>query len=250
MAPNSLPVRLSLGRVESLPEVLAKTEASLDEKYPVPPNTRTRGSRYIAAFRIWAYDGVRDATKIAPLVGLRAEQLRKIRVKDKWMDWERGIHERETAQRLGIAEDATLTAILPLNAEAVLKAERQNRAETCTVIQAEISAILKAMTGCADKGSKAYAVLVASLRSLRDELDTLLGIGSITKAREAGAIQREKQKAMREGAGSDGKGGKAIHAATSTSTMNQDAIDIAATVLPMPAMPTMPCEPCSTETTE
>lgn len=235
-AANSLPVRLTIGRMETLPEVLAKTEASLDEKYPVPPTTRGRGARYVAAYRIWAYDGIRDASRIAPLCGLNANQLRKVRVKDKWQDWERAIHERETAQRLGISADAALTAILPANADEILRTERQNRAETCTVLQKEIAAIREAMTGCADKGSKAYAVLVTSLRSLREELDTLLGLGSVTKAREAGAVQREKLKAMREGA-MNGDSKQPKHAAP-TSIMNQDAIDIAATVLPMPMPPT------------
>src|SRR5687767_15043425 len=111
-ASHSLPIRLSLGSLELLPEVLAKTEASLDEKYPVPPATRARGARYVAAYRLWAYDGIRTARRLSSLVGLGAQQIGKIRCKDKWMEWERAINERETAQRLGIGADATLTAIL------------------------------------------------------------------------------------------------------------------------------------------
>jgi hypothetical protein len=160
----------------------------LDRIAPVPAATRKRGPNFVRAFRAYAYEGMRWAPQLSKLTGITANMIRKARSVDRWDDFLGTVHDREAAARYGI-NAATVNSILPANGHKIAEAEQAERGETCAMLQSEIRAIREQMKASTDKGSKTYSNLLSNLRNARNELDSLLGISRIDKAKEAGAIQ-------------------------------------------------------------
>jgi hypothetical protein len=168
------------------PEILQSME--LDRVAPVPVATRKRGPNFVRAFRAYAYEGMRWAPQLSKLTGITANMIRKARSVDKWDEFLGTVHDREAAARYGISA-ATVSSIIPTNGHKIAEREQAERGETCALLQSEIAAIREQMKASSDKGSKQYSNLLGNLRNARNELDSLLGISRIDKAREAGAIQ-------------------------------------------------------------
>lgn len=167
-------------------EILQSME--LDKVAPVPPQTRKRGPNFVRAFRAYAYEGMRWAPQLSKLTGISANMIRKARSVDRWDQFIGGVHDREAAARYGINAGA-VSSILPANGHKIAADEAGERGETCALLQEEIRQIRNQMRASTDKGTKSYSNLLTNLRNARNELDSLLGISRVDKAKEAGAIQ-------------------------------------------------------------
>lgn len=174
------------------PEIMQSME--LDKIAPVPPQTRKRGPLFVRAFRAYAYEGMRWAPQLSKLTGITANMIRKARSVDRWDDFIGSVHDREAMARYGISA-STVTSILPADGHKVAEREQAERGETCRVLQKEIAIIRGQIASATDKSTVQYSRLVAVLRDARAELDSLLGISRIDKAKEAGAIQRARMEA-------------------------------------------------------
>lgn len=219
------------------PDALASLE--LDKIAPVPDATRRRGVKYVRAFRAWAYEGISTAPRLSLICGLSASTIRHARQEDGWRAFLAKRHEHESAARYGIAA-GNVSPILPANGHLIAANEGRERGETCQMLQDEIKVIRQQMRDERDKGSKRYSCLLASLTDARKELDCLLGIGAISRAKEAGAMQAARLQANAADAITKGLRGNGTHArgnladtswqtnghARSPHAMNADAVVI------------------------
>jgi hypothetical protein len=191
MPPPENPPAAPHGEAGALLPLEIMQSMELDKIAPVPPQTRKRGPLFVRAFRAYAYEGMRWAPQLSKLTGLTANMIRKARSVDKWDAFIGSTHDRETAARYGITA-STVSSILPADGHKVAERESVERGETCKLLQGEIAAIRVQLAGTADKASVGYQRLLANLRTAREELDGLLGISRLDKAREAGAIQKAR----------------------------------------------------------
>lgn len=206
----------------------------LDKIAPVPPQTRKRGPLFVRAFRAYAYEGMRWAPQLSKLTGITANMIRKARSVDRWDEFIGTVHDREASARYGI-NAATVSSIIPANGHKIAEAEMAERGETCALLQSEIKLIRGQMAGMADKGCKAYTMLLGNLRNARNELDSLLGISRIDKAKEAGAIQKariEATPAPRPSLHSSQRNAATGGNAPRSAPIETDCVDVSSFILP------------------
>lgn len=199
------------------PDALASLE--LDRIAPVPDKTRRRGVRYVRAFRAWAYEGIAHAPRLALLCGLSASTIRHARQEDGWREFLAKRHDHEAASRYGIAA-SNVSPILPADGHLVAQAEAGERGETCKTLQQEIAVIRQQMKDERDKGSKRYTALLSNLADARRELDVLLGIAPMARAKEAGAMHAAKLAANAADAISKGLRGNGRGTTHNLATLN------------------------------
>jgi hypothetical protein len=215
------------------PDALASLE--LDKIAPVPDATRRRGVKYVRAFRAWAYEGISTAPRLSLICGLSASTIRHARQEDGWRAFLAKRHEHESAARYGIAA-GNVSPILPANGHLIAANEGRERGETCSMLQSEIAIIRQQMRDERDKGSKRYSCLLASLTDARKELDCLLGIGAISRAKEAGAMQAARLQAnaadaITKGLRGNGPRNGTPHAHTNLASLNGRAMNADAVLI-------------------
>jgi hypothetical protein len=167
---------------------------NLDEIMPIPTATRARGAPWPEAARMFIYERVSHASRIAIVIGKSAARVRMVRSKDKW----RAFAEQESAAR--VAERNGLAVPFLLHGQTIARQveyERDARGERAATLRAELDAVLAAMIVCMDKGDVRYARLVGAAAALRAEIEGTLGLDVARRVGTAAAIARATSAAKR-----------------------------------------------------
>lgn len=166
----------------------------LDEVMPIPTQTRARGHPWPEACRMFVYEGVSMASKIAEVVGKSAARVRMVRSEDKWRAFAALEGSRRVAERNGLALPFLLAGA---SVEAQMVIERDSRAVRASRLRAELDVVTGQMLLCSDKGSVRYGRLLGAAAALRSEIEKILGMDIVRRVGTAAAIARATHNARR-----------------------------------------------------
>lgn len=166
----------------------------LDEVMPIPTRTRARGAPWPEACRMFVYEGVGMASRIAEAIGKSADRVRAVRSADRWREFAALEGSKRVAERNGLALPFMLAGA---SVEGQLRIERDTRAERASRLRMELDATTGQMLLCSDKGSVRYGRLLGAAAGLRSEIEKILGMDIVRRVGTAAAIARATHNARR-----------------------------------------------------